>query len=1231
MRVEDLQSIRIKLASPEEILSWSHGEVTKPETINYRTQRAEKDGLFCERIFGPERDYECYCGKYKRVRYKGIICDRCGVEVTKSSVRRERMGHIKLACPVSHIWFLRGVPSRLGQVLDLPMQALEKVVYFAAYIITAVDENEKKKILGEIDAEFNEKTKTQKKLFEGEQPKQKELNKIIDDLKNARDRARAELNSIQLMRVISEAEYRNLSLKFGTCFSAGTGAETIRRLCEKIDVSKEIEQLRTRLAASTPEERRKIYIRLKLFQGMQQAGLRPEWMLLTVLPVLPADLRPIVQLDGGRYASSDLNDLYRRVINRNNRLKYLIEIGAPDVIVRNEKRMLQEAVDSLIDNGMRKGTTTQATTGGRRLLKSLADMLKGKQGRFRQNLLGKRVDYSGRSVIVVGPSLKLDEVGIPKKMALELFKPFVIRRILEKEMAFNVRGASRLIEAETDDIWAILEEVVKDKLVLINRAPTLHRLSIQAFHPILIEGEAIQVHPMVCKAFNADFDGDQMAVHLPLSSIAQKEAAERMLSSLNLLKPAKGTSVVTVYQDMVLGCYYLTKEAAPSQKDGRMFGSVKEAMLVYEFGDIDLWTKIKVRNPKPSVSGFIETTVGRLIFNQVLPDDFPFQNQLIKVGDLERIVEDIIRGYDTAIIKTTLDKIKELGFEYATVSGTSWGMDDLQVPKEKTEILKQAEKEVETIEQYYARGLLSQEEKKNKIIEIWSKTKSAIEDLVPKTLSKNSSVFQIIDAGARGSWSQPVQMAGMKGLVVNPAGEIIELPVTSSYKEGFNALEYFISTHGARKGTVDTALRTSTAGYLTRRLVDVAHEVIVTHEDCGDEEGFELLVSDAEEIGQNLASKFIGRVIAQTVKSPKTGEIILQRGDIINFDDIKKFSEQEVRSVFVRSPLSCKAVRGICQKCYGWDLGNNKMIKIGEAVGIVAAQSIGEPGTQLTMRTFHTGGVASSSDITSGLPRVEEIFEARVPGGKAEIAPADGVILEVISQKDQDKIIRMKLKNKDSKKEKTNQAKETEKNSAKDNKQKEKEKTEISIIDFTAPANVNLMVKAGDEVKKGQPLWDGSLDLKELYKLIGKEQAQRYILKEVQRIYSSQGAAIHDKHIEVIVRQMFSRVKIKDPGDSLFVPRETVELKKALEENQKLITNKKKPAIFAPVLLGVSKVALTTGSFLSSASFQETSRVLIKSSLERQEDCLEGLKENVIIGKLIPAGTGFKHEEKNQK
>jgi DNA-directed RNA polymerase subunit beta' len=1231
MRVEDLQSIRIKLASPEEILAWSHGEVTKPETINYRTQRAEKDGLFCEKIFGPERDYECYCGKYKRVRYKGIICDRCGVEVTKSSVRRERMGHIKLACPVSHIWFLRGVPSRMGQVLDLPMQALEKVVYFASYIIITADEDEKKKIALEIESEFNEKTKTQKKLFEkDDKSDQKELSSAIDDLKAARDRAKQELASIQVMRVITEAEYRNLSLKFGQCFTAGTGAETVRKLCEKIDMVKESERLKARLNDSTPEEKRKIYIRLKLFQGMIQAGLRPEWMLITVLPVLPSDLRPIVQLDGGRYASSDLNDLYRRVINRNNRLKYLIEIGAPEVIVRNEKRMLQEAVDSLIDNGMRKGTTTQATTGGRRLLKSLADMLKGKQGRFRQNLLGKRVDYSGRSVIVVGPELKLNQVGIPKKMALELFKPFVIRGILEKEMAFNVRGASRLIEAETDDIWAILEEVVKDKLVLINRAPTLHRLSIQAFHPILIEGEAIQVHPMVCKAFNADFDGDQMAVHLPLSAMAQKEARERMLSSLNLLKPAKGTPVVTLYQDMVLGCYYMTNIAPGAKGEGKIFGSAKEAILMSDFGDVDIRAKVKVRDPKPSAIGIMETTVGRIIFNQVLPDDFPFQNQLIKVKDMERIAEDIIRKYDTTTVEETLDKIKTLGFEYATVSGISWGMDDMQVPKEKPEIIKAAEKEVETTEQYYVRGLLSNEERKNKVIEIWSKTKSRIEDLVPKTLPATGSVYQMIDAGARGSWSQPVQMSGMKGLVVNPAGEIIELPVKSSYKEGFDVLEYFISTHGARKGTVDTALRTSTAGYLTRRLVDVAHEAIISEVDCGDTEGFELLVSDSEEIGQGLASKIVGRVVAKAVKSPKSGEMLLQKGDVIDWDDVKILSEEGVRGVMAFSPLSCKSVHGMCQKCYGWDLGNNKMVGIGEAVGIIAAQSIGEPGTQLTMRTFHTGGVASGADITSGLPRVEEIFESRVPGGKAEIVPADGTVLEVVSQKGQDKIVRLKLKNKKDKEKEDGEAI-VEKVSAKDKKsgkEKDAKPEDATIVEFTAPSNVNLMVHAGEEVKKGQPLWEGSLDLKELYKLTGRDQTQRYIVKEVQRIYSSQGATIHDKHIETIVRQMFSRVKIKDPGDSLFIPREVIELKKVLEENQKLIDDKKKPAIFSPVLLGVSKVALTTGSWLSSASFQETSRVLIKASLERHEDKLDGLKENVIIGKLIPAGTGFNHEEK---
>jgi DNA-directed RNA polymerase subunit beta' len=1225
MRVEDLQSIRIKLASPEEVISWSHGEITKPETINYRTQRPEKDGLFCEKIFGPERDYECYCGKYKRVRYKGIVCDRCGVEVTKSSVRRDRMGHIKLACPVSHIWFLRGVPSRIGQVLDLPMLQLEKVIYFASYVIITVDEEEKKSIAGQIEAEFAEKTRTQKKIFEKEdKATQKELNVALEELRDARDRAKQELNSIQFMRVISEAEYRNLSLKFGQCFSAGTGAETIRKLCENVDMNKIIEDLKKLLADASPEEKRKIYIRLKLLQGMEQAGIRPEWMLITALPVLPADLRPIVQLDGGRYASSDLNDLYRRVINRNNRLKYLQEISAPEVIVRNEKRMLQEAVDSLIDNGMRKGTTTQATTGGRRLLKSLADMLKGKQGRFRQNLLGKRVDYSGRSVIVVGPHLRLNQVGIPKKMALELFKPFVIRRILEKEMAFNVRGASRLIEAETDEIWAILEEVVKDKLVLINRAPTLHRLSIQAFRPILIEGEALQIHPMVCKAFNADFDGDQMAVHLPLSDMAQKEARERMLSSLNLLKPAKGTPVVTVYQDMVLGCYWLTTHIAGAKGEGKIFANPEDAILVMEAGDVDLRAMIKVRNIKPSAPGITETTVGRIIFNGTLPDDFRYVNQMVKVKDLENIAEDIIRKYDTTTTEDTLDRIKELGFEYSTVSGISWGMDDLHVPVEKPGIIKDAEKEVEKTEDYFKKGLLSKDEKKSKIIEIWSKAKSTIESLVPKTLSSDCSVYQMIDAGARGSWSQPVQMAGMKGLVVDPSGDIIELPVKNSYKEGLDVLEYFNSTHGARKGTVDTALRTSTAGYLTRRLVDVAHEAIISEVDCGDTEGFDVFFKDSEEIGQNFLYKIVGHVSMETIKSSKTKEIIVREGEAIDWEMGRKLIDEGVEKVKIRSPLTCKSIHGLCQNCYGWDLGNNKMVRMGEAVGIIAAQSIGEPGTQLTMRTFHTGGVASGADITSGLPRVEEIFEARIPGGKAEVSPADGTVLEVISEKGQNKIVRIKIKS----------SKETEKEtkSKKAKEAKEKEEKEASaakgyqIVDFSAPSNVNLLVKAGDNVTKGQPLWEGSLDLKELYKLVGKDAAQRYILKEVQQIYSSQGATIHDKHVAVIIRQMFSRVKIKDPGDSLFTPKEVIEIKQVLEANERLAAEGKKLVQFTPVLLGVSKVALTTGSWLSSASFQETSRVLIKASLERLEDKLDGLKENVIIGKLIPSGTGFHYQ-----
>ena len=1203
MRVQDLESIRIKLASPEEILSWSYGEVTKPETINYRTQRAEKDGLFCERIFGPEKDYQCYCGKYKGIRYKGIVCDRCGVEVTKASVRRERMGHIRLATPSSHIWFLRGVPSRMGQVLDIPMFQLERLVYFAAYIITKINEEAKKKVLAEIEREYKQKLKAQssklktKKITTPPPPSQKQTPKrrVLDELKLARDRVREEVLSIKPLKVLSEIEYRDFSLKYGEVFEAGTGSETLRKIFAEISLKKEIEKLEKELDSTPPTahnilNRKKIWRRLKLFQGMERAKIRPEWMFLTVLPVLPPDLRPMVQLDGGRYASSDLNDLYRRVINRNNRLKYLLEIGAPEVIVRNEKRMLQEAVDSLIDNGMRKGTTTQATTGGRRLLKSLADMLKGKQGRFRQNLLGKRVDYSGRSVIVVGPELKINQVGIPKKMALELFKPFVIKKILDKELAYNVRSASRLIDEETDEVWENLEEVVKDKLVLLNRAPTLHRLSIQAFYPILIEGESIRVHPMICKAFNADFDGDQMAVHLPLSDIAQKEAKEKMLTSSNLLKPATGTPIVTLSQDIALGCYWLTKIIEEAQAEVPIFGSPEEAILVQEFGKIDLRTKIKVRFK----SKFIETSVGRILFNQALPDDFPFQNQQIRVKDLENISGQIFEKYDSQIVEETLDKIKKLGFEYSTLSGITWGMDDLIIPPQKSKIIEEAEREIENIESHFKKGLLSNEEKRGKVIEVWSKVKLEIEKLVPQTLPKDGPVFQIIDAGARGSWAQPVQMTGMKGLVINPAGQIIELPVKSSFKEGFNVLEYFISTHGARKGTADTALRTSTAGYLTRRLIDVAHEVIIEEEDCRDEVGIEIWRRDAEEIGQNFLEKIVGRISLEKISG------ICKKGEIIDWEKGAKIIKKGTDRVKVRSPLSCKSVRGICQKCYGWDFGRNELIELGEAVGVVAAQAIGEPGTQLTMRTFHTGGVAGGGDITFGLPRVQEIFEARVPGGRAEMTQRDGKVIEITPER----IVKIKSKIQ--------------------NPGYPHRRCKTEVMEYKIPSTAAILVEKGKTVKKGEQLCEGNLDLKDLFKLSGKEKTCHYILKEIQRIYVSQGAQIHDKHLEVIIRQIFSRVKIKDSGDSDFTPGQIVERAKFLEENSRLRKEGKKTAKAIPILLGISRVALTTDSFLSAASFQETSRVLIKAAIEGREDKLRGLKENVIIGKLIPAGTGFK-------
>jgi len=1201
MKVADLQSIRIKLASPKEVLEWSHGEVKKPETINYRTQRPEKDGLFCEKIFGPLKDFECYCGKYKGIRFKGIVCDRCGVEIIKSSVRRENLGHIKLATPVSHIWFLRGVPSRIGLTLGIPSQKLERVIYFAAYIITQVDNEAKKRILKEIEREFKEKIQRlrQEKL----PPNQKK--KKEKEFKDLLVKRKQEIVFIEVLQVLSETEYREFSLKYGEVFEAGTGAETLKKIFEKIDIKKEIEKIKESLQKEGRSNRKKILIRLKLFEGMEKANIRPEWMFLEVLPVLPADLRPMVQLDGGRYASSDLNDLYRRVINRNNRLKYLLEISAPDVIVRNEKRMLQEAVDALLDNKMRKSQMVSATTGGKRLLKSLADILAGKEGRFRRNLLGKRVDYSARSVITSGPEFKLFQCGIPKIMALELFRPFVIKKLLDKELAYNIRGASRLIDEGINEVWAALEDVVKDKLILLNRAPTLHRLGIQAFQPVLIEGETIKVHPLVCKAFNADFDGDQMAVYLPLSEDAQREAKESMLSSKNLLKPANGLSIVNPTKDIVLGCYYLTGEEEKAKGEGKIFSSYNEAILAYQLGEINVRAKIKVIKEEDSLRpAILETTCGRIIFNQTLPKEFPFVNYQVDSKKLSQIIDEIIGKYNEKETEEILDNIKEVGFEYSTLSGISFGMDDLIVPKEKYDLIEKAEKEAERVNSYFQKGLLSRKEKSSKVIEIWQGVKGEIEKLIPKTLPKDGPVFSIIDSGARGSWAQPVQMAGMKGLVISPAGRIIELPIKHSFKEGFDVLEYFISTHGARKGTADTALRTSAAGYLTRRLVDVSHEVIVFEEDCGDKVGQEIFLNDAQEIGQDFRFKIVGRIALEDIKaaekedtSKSKEKIIAKAGEIIDWVKAKEIEKAKIKKLRVRSPLSCKASRGVCQKCYGWEMGRNKLVNIGEAVGVIAAQSIGEPGTQLTLRTFHLGGVIGGGDITQGLPRVEEIFEIRSPKGEGVMSMVDGKVKE-IDQKN--RIVRIKSSNKNNPK-KTSE-----------------------VIEYKVPPDCEIYVREGDNVRPGQPISGGSLDLRKLFRASGISETQRYIVKEVQKIYTAEGIDIHDKHIEVMVRQMFSRLRITDAGDSPWIPGEIVSFAEFKEANERISKENKRKAKSKPTILGISRVALTSDSFLSAASFQETSRILIKASLEGREDKLRGLKENVIIGRLIPAGTGFR-------
>jgi len=1194
VKVGDLKSISIKIASPEEILSWSHGEVKRPETINYRTQRPEKDGLFCEKIFGPTKDFECYCGKYKGARYKGIVCDRCGVEVTKSSVRRERMGHIKLAVPVAHIWFSKGAYSTIGFLLNKSVQKIEKVIYFSAYIITEVDESAKQNLLKDIKAELGQKIKelSQANLSQKEKKlKEKELKGIFNQ-------RRSEILEIKPLKILSEPEYRDYSLKYGEVFEAGTGAETLRKIFEKFDIKKKIKEIKSNLEKESGDTKKKSQRRLKFLESMEREKIRPEWMFLTVLPVLPPDLRPMVQLDGGRYASSDLNDLYRRVINRNNRLKYLLEISAPDVIVRNEKRMLQEAVDALLDNKMRKGQTITATTGGKRLLKSLADILAGKQGRFRKNLLGKRVDYSGRSVIAPGPDLKLYQCGLPKIMALEIFRPFVIKELLDKELAYNIRGAGRLIEEGIDEVWAILEEVVKDKLVLLNRAPTLHRLGIQAFQPVLIEGKAIKLHPLVCNAFNADFDGDQMGVFLPLSKEAQEEASQLMISSKNLLKPASGMPVITPTQDIVFGIYFLTKIKPGLKGETKIFSSQDEALMAYRLGYIDVGAKIKVAIENASgANEIVEASAGRILFNQALPSDYRFVNEHINKKILSKIISEIAQAYPENEVQDSLDKIKKLGFEYATLSGMSWGMDDLVVPKEKENLIKEADKEIDKIEDSFKKGFLSPKEKSEKTIEIWHKVKEEVEKLVPAALPKDGTVFSIIDSGARGSWAQPVQMAGMKGLVSSPSGRIIELPVKHSFKEGFDVLEYFISTHGARKGTADTALRTSASGYLTRRLVDVSHEVIVLEKDCHDTQGVEIFRKDAQEIDQDFIFKIVGRYTLEDIKDKGSKRVIVKKGQAIDWDKAKEIDRLGVEKVRVRSPLTCKSTRGVCQKCYGMEMGRGKLVDLGQAVGIVAAQSIGEPGTQLTMRTFHLGGVSGGGDITQGLPRVEEIFEARKPKGEGIISLDNGTVKDVDQKSGLIKVLH---------------------NSSGKNKQKK------DIVEYVVPKGRRIYVKKGDLVAKGQPLSEGNLDLKKLFKTKGEAETKRYILKEVQKIYVSEGINIHDKHIEVIIRQMFSRIKITDAGDSYWVPGEIVSKAIFEETNRNLEKENKKKAKGKTVLLGISKVALSSDSFLSAASFQETSRVLIRSALEGRKDGLHGLKENVIIGRLIPAGTGFR-------
>ena len=1155
-------AIRIGLASPEKILEWSHGEVKKPETINYRTLKPEKDGLYCERIFGPSKDWECHCGKYKKIRYKGVICDRCGVEVTKSSVRRERIGHIALAAPVSHIWYFKGIPSRMGLILDISPRVLEKVLYFASYIV----------------------------LDPGD-------------------------TGLQLKQVLSEKEYRDAVDKYGYgTFRVGMGAEAIQELLRSIDLEKDSEELRKALQESSGQKRARIIKRLEVVDAFRQSGNKPEWMIMNVIPVIPPDIRPMVQLDGGRFATSDLNDLYRRIINRNNRLARLLELGAPDIIVRNEKRMLQEAVDALIDNGRRGRPVTGP---GNRALKSLSDMLKGKQGRFRQNLLGKRVDYSGRSVIVVGPELKIYQCGLPKEMAIELFKPFVMKELVANGTAHNIKNAKKMVERLQTEVWDVLEDVIKEHPVMLNRAPTLHRLGIQAFEPILVEGKAIKLHPLVCTAFNADFDGDQMAVHLPLSMEAQAECRFLLLSPNNLLKPSDGGPVAVPSQDMVLGIYYLTQERPGALGEGKYFKSKNEAILAYENGVVTLHARIKVRVSRTmadgtEMTGIVETTVGRILFNEIIPQDLGFVDRtipgnelkpeidfLVKKKQLKQILEKVINTHGAMQTAITLDDIKAIGYKYSTKAAMTVSISDMTVPASKKQLLADAEATVDRIAKNFRRGLITEEERYKEVIDTWKETDDQLTHDLLTGLDKYNNIFMMADSGARGSDKQIKQLAGMRGLMADTTGHTIELPIKSNFREGLDVLEYFISAHGARKGLSDTALRTADSGYLTRRLVDVSQDLIIREVDCC--EGKEIpymeikAFMDGNEVIEDLEERITGRYIAETITDPDTGEVVIKANHMCTPKRaaavMKVLNKMGRKSVKIRTVLSCKSHIGVCAKCYGANMATGQPVQVGEAVGIIAAQSIGEPGTQLTMRTFHTGGVAGG-DITQGLPRVEELFEARKPKGLAIITEFGGVV----------------------------DIKDT------------KKKREITVTDmesgnsktYLIPYGSRIKVMEGQILEAGDELTEGSVNPHDILKIKGVRAVQDYMIQEVQRVYRLQGVEINDKHIEMIVHQMLKKIRIEESGDSNVLPGVSMDVLDFNEMNEELIAQGKQPAEGKQVMLGITKASLATDSFLSAASFQETTKVLTEAAINGKVDHLIGIKENVIIGKPIPAGTGMK-------